>query len=101
MRSDGATMQKVSFFAFFSALIVLVAVSASALERQAGADYHARREALAKKAGGIVLLFAPLEGADAVYGFRQEDNFYYLSGLTEPGIALLLAPATEAKADSP
>jgi len=94
-------MRKVFSFALFSVLILLVAVSATALERQAGADYHARREALAKKAGGTVLLFAPLEGADAVYGFRQDDNFYYLSGLTEPGIALLIAPATEAKADSP
>lgn len=78
-------MRKVLSFLFFSVLLVCVSLSANALERQPGADYHARREALAKKAGGIVLLFAPLEAGDAVYGFRQEDNFYYLSGLTEPG----------------
>jgi Xaa-Pro aminopeptidase len=94
-------MRKVLSFLFFSVLLVCVSLSANALERQPGADYHARREALAKKAGGIVLLFAPLEAGDAVYGFRQEDNFYYLSGLTEPGVALLIAPAVEAKGDAP
>ncbi len=94
-------MRKVFSFLFFSVLLICVSLSANGLERQPGADYHARREALAKKAGGIVLLFAPLEAGDAVYGFRQEDNFYYLSGLTEPGVALLIAPAVEATRDSP
>ncbi len=80
-------------------LVVLVVASSlgSALDRQPNADYRARREALAKKAGGVVVLFAPLEAGDAVYGFRQDDNFYYLSGMTEPGEALLIAPAVEAK----
>lgn len=73
----------------------------NALERQPNADYHARREALAKKAGGVVVLFAPLEAGDAVYGFRQDDNFYFLSGVTEPGVALLIAPAVEAKEPAP
>ena len=46
-----------------------------ALDRQPNADYRARREALAKKTdGGIVLLFAPMEseGPNALYGFRQD-----------------------------
>lgn len=72
-----------------------------ALDRQPGADYHARREALAKKAGGVVVLLAPLEPMDSVYAFRQENNFYYLSGVTIPGAGLLIAPATEAKDDVP
>ncbi|PYX52106.1 MAG: peptidase M24 [Acidobacteria bacterium] len=71
------------------------------LDRQPNADHHARREALAKKAGGLVVLFAPLEGRDAVYAFRQEDNFYYLSGLTEPGEALPISPSLGAKDNSP
>jgi len=84
---------------FFLSLVVLVVASSlgSALDRQPNADYHARREALAKKAEGVVVLFAPLEAGDAVYGFRQDDNFYYLSGMAEPGEALLIAPAVEAK----
>ena len=77
--------------------------SGAALDRQPNADYHARREGLARKAGGVIVLFAPMEAStgDAIYGFRQEDNFFYLSGLTEPGAALLIAAATEAKNDPP
>jgi Xaa-Pro aminopeptidase len=89
-------------------LVVVVAlVFASrwtwSLERQPTADYHARREALSKKTNGaVVLLFAPMEaeGPNAVYGFRQDDNFYYLSGWTEPGAALLIVPAAEASGDA-
>jgi Xaa-Pro aminopeptidase len=79
----------------------LSVASVHALERQPNADYRARREAVAKKAGGIVLLFAPLEPTESLYSFRQDDNFYYLSGATEPGEALLIAPAVEAKENSP
>src|SRR5271157_5046900 len=87
----------------FASLIVIfgLVLSGSALDRQPAADYHARREALAKKAGGVVLLFAPLEGRDSVYAFLQDDNFYYLSGITVPGAALLIAPAADAQWDSP
>jgi len=93
----------VSFFFFnvwFGLVMAALALPSNALERQPNADYHARREALAKKAGGVVVLFAPIEGGDDVYEFRQENNFYYLSGQTEPGVALLLAPATEAKSEA-
>jgi Xaa-Pro aminopeptidase len=76
-------------------------LSAYALDRQPNADYHARREALAKKAGGVAVLLAPIEPPDAIYEFRQEDNFYYLSGMTVPGAALLVAPAADAVGDTP
>jgi Xaa-Pro aminopeptidase len=48
----------------------------------------------------VVLLFAPneAEGPNAIYGYRPDDNFFYLSGWAEPGAALLIAPATEAQA---
>ncbi len=75
--------------------------AAFALDRQPGTDYHARREALAKKAGSVVVILAPLEKSDAVFGFRQENNFYYLSGVTVPGAGLLIAPAVEANKDNP
>ena len=84
---------------------LLWAVSLSlALDRQSNADYRARREALAKKASGsAILLFAPTEaeGPNAVYGFRQDDNFFYLSGWLEPGAALLIVPAAEASGNTP
>lgn len=89
--------------ASFGAVWFLMAVAAFAFDRQPGADYHARREALARKAGGVVVLFAATEndGPNDLYGFRQDDNFFYLSGLSEPGAALLIASATEAKGDTP
>ncbi|MFZ0808220.1 MAG: aminopeptidase P N-terminal domain-containing protein [Candidatus Sulfotelmatobacter sp.] len=92
-------MRKQLFCLF--AVIIALAVMANALEKQSAADYHARREALAKKAGGLVVLLAPLEPPDSVYEFRQENNFYYLSGSTVPGAALLIAPAVEAQAENP
>jgi Xaa-Pro aminopeptidase len=81
--------------------VLVICVPAYGLDRQPGADYHARREVLSKKAGGLVVLLAPLEKMDAVFGFRQEDNFYYLSGVTVPGAGLLIAPATDAHGDTP
>lgn len=93
-------MRKLLLFFCFLNLNVGASLSAAALDRQPNADYRARREALAKKASGVVVLFAPLEAADEVYGFRQEDNFFYLSGVTEPGAALLIVSSAETKADS-
>jgi len=90
--------------AVFAGLFISgAAKSSSALERQPNSDYHARREALAKKAADVVVLFAATEndGPNDLYGFRQDDNFYYLSGLSEPGAALLIASAAEAKGDAP
>lgn len=82
-------------------IVVVLSFWGAALDRQPVADYHSRREALAKKVGGLVVLVAPLERMDAVYGFRQEDNFYYLSGVTVPGAALLISPSAEAKGEVP
>ena len=50
-----------------------------------------------------MLLFAPTEaeGPNEVYGYRPDNNFFYLSGWTEPGAALLIAPAVEAKGKDP
>lgn len=87
----------------FFVLLQLTQISFS-LDRQPNADYRSRREALARKTeGGIVLLFAPMEaeGPNDLYGFRQGDNFFYLSGWIEPGAALLIAPAAAASSHAP
>lgn len=78
-------------------VLLLFCAAGSALQRQPDADYKARREALSKKVGGIVVLFGSVEPVESLYSFRQDDDFYYLSGWTEPGPALLIAPAVEAK----
>jgi Xaa-Pro aminopeptidase len=64
-----------------------------ALDRQPNSDFRLRRQALASKAnGGAVLLFASneAEGPNDLYGYRPDDNFFYLSGWSEPGAALLI-----------
>jgi Xaa-Pro aminopeptidase len=88
-------------------LILLLASLAPlcwSLDRQPNADYHARRQALASKAvEGVVLLFAPNEadGPNDLYGYRPDDNFFYLTGWSEPGAALLVTAATEGKDNLP
>jgi Xaa-Pro aminopeptidase len=84
-------------------LLIVCSQLTWALDRQPNADYAARRHALATKANGVVLLFArtEAEGPNDLYGFRQDDNFFYLSGWTEPGAALLIAPAAQASGSSP
>jgi len=81
--------------ALLLALLFPLVIPASALDRQPNADYRARRVALSGKTnGGAVVLFAAVEaeGPNDLYGFRQDNNFYYLTGLNEPGAALLIAP---------
>src|SRR5690242_9404321 len=77
-------------------LIFIFSQLAWALDRQPNSDYRMRRQALAGKIdGGGVLLFASTEaeGPNDLYGYRPDDNFYYLSGWAEPGSALLVAAA--------
>src|SRR5438067_13382252 len=79
-------------------------LAAYGLDRQPLSDYRARREKLAAKLeGGIALVFAPpeAEGPNDLYGYRPDDNFYYLMGWPEPGAALLIAASREAKDDKP
>jgi len=80
-------------------LLFLVCQLSWALDRQPNSDYRMRRQSLASKAnGGVVLLFASneAEGPNDLYGYRPDDNFFYLAGWSEPGAALLIMPATAA-----
>src|ERR1700730_21964 len=64
-----------------------------ALDRQPNTDFRLRRQSLASKANGAaVLRSAPneAEGPNDLYGYRPDDNFFYLSGWSEPGAALLI-----------
>ena len=81
------------------ALLLLTGLLATATERQKNSDYRDRRVALAKlMQGGTLVFFAPLEaeGQNDLYGFRQEDNFYYLTGWVEPGAAILISAGSGA-----
>src|SRR5882672_2758508 len=90
-RRNRMSMRKLSLWICLCTLAACIC--ASATERQNNADYHARRAGLAKQMeGGALVLFAPTEaeGPNNLYGFRQEDDFYYLTGWTEPGAAVLI-----------
>lgn len=80
-------------------VVFTVSLPLFAFQRQANADYRVRRERLAGKLDGqsIVLLFAnsEAEGQNALGAFRQNDDFYYLTGWNEPGAAILIAPAKD------
>jgi Xaa-Pro aminopeptidase len=79
--------------------LLLLSACTFALERQPNAEYRARRERLAKEMkGGVLVLFAGTEaaGQNAVYGFRQDNYFYYLTGWSEPGAAVVIASEAEA-----
>ena len=81
---------------------LLLGLAAFAAERQPNAVYHARRQALAAKAEkGIVVVFAGVEaeGPNDLYGFRQDNDFYYLTGLNDPGAAVLVASEQPASGD--
>ena len=61
------------------------------------AEFRRRRRALmtGMEPGSIALLPAAREvfrNRDAEYPFRQDSDFYYLSGFTEPDALLVLAP---------
>jgi Xaa-Pro aminopeptidase len=64
---------------------------ARAMEKAAPAEYHARRVALSTKLnGGVALLFAGNEPLLDFTPYRQDSSFFYLTGSTEPGQALLI-----------
>ena len=90
-----------SFAALIFALVILVAPPAHSLEKQPASVYHGRRVALAARLrGGVAVLFAAEEPQLDFMPYRQDEDFYYLTGWNEPG-AVLLIVADEAKAPVP
>ncbi len=76
---------------FGLSVVWTVASAANALERQPASVYHARRVALADHLqGGIAVLFAAEEPQLDFMPYRQDSDFYYLTGWTEPGAALMI-----------
>jgi Xaa-Pro aminopeptidase len=86
---------------FVFALGCLAVVSRGAgLEKQPASEYHARRVALASKLdGGAALIFSADEPGMNYLSWRQDEDFYYLTGWNEPGAALLVEAAVEAPKD--
>lgn len=64
---------------------------AQGLEKQSAADYHARRVALGTVLkGGVAILFSAPEPLLDFDPYRQDSDFYYLTGWNEPGAALMV-----------
>ena len=63
-------------------------------------QFAERRHALMENLGddAIAIFKSPpqlLRNSDIMYPYRQNSDFYYLSGFEEPGSVLLLLPGTE------
>lgn len=88
-----------------SALALLASCAAlpslHALYKQPVEVFHNRRVALAARLnGGVAILFAAQEAQLDFMPYRQDSDFYYLTGWTEPGAALLIE-SDAPKAGSP
>ena len=93
-------LKRMQFMYLLIFALWLAGANCLSLDRQPNDAYRARRVALAQKmGGGVAIVFAgtEAEGPNAVYGFRQDNDFYYLSGSTEPGAALVIVSAIAAK----
>jgi Xaa-Pro aminopeptidase len=69
-------------------------------ERDRVADLSARRKAMMERIGpkAVLILFAAEArnyANDVDWPYRQENDFFYLTGLTQPGAALVLVPGAE------
>lgn len=65
--------------------------TSSAIETQPAADYHVRRAALGNELrGGVAILFSGEEPLVDFDVYRQDSDFYYLTGWNEPGAALMI-----------
>jgi Xaa-Pro aminopeptidase len=84
------------WFAAGVALATILSASAAAWEREPLSVFHERRARLVKETGGdgVVVLFGYREQDVGISTtpFRQNENFYYLTGWTEPEAMLLLVP---------
>ena len=78
-------------FAGVVATMLLMCGLAQALESVPKAEYKARRMALAEKLkGGAAIVFAGEEPLLDFMPYRQDEDFYYLTGWNEPGAALII-----------
>jgi Xaa-Pro aminopeptidase len=80
-------------------------LTARAWEREPLSAFHERRARLVRETGGdgVIVLFGYDEEdvAASVTPFRQNEEFYYLTGWNEPGAIMLLIPKLHAPGGPP
>jgi Xaa-Pro aminopeptidase len=81
---------------FFSICLSWAGLPAAAWERETLSAFHERRVRLVQETGGtgVIVLFGYREQdiGVATTPFRQNENFYYLTGWNEPDAMLMLVP---------
>jgi len=90
-------MSRLVRFGFLASLFaVALAPLAHSLDRQPASAYRARRGALGERIqGGVAVLFAAEEPVLDLTPYRQDEDFYYLTGWTEPGAALVIVGSAD------
>ncbi len=82
------------------AAILGTALAAGAWEREPISEFHQRRASLIRDTGGdgVIVLYGYREAdvAASVTSFRQNEEFYYLTGWNEPDAIMPLAPKAHA-----
>src|SRR5215207_10642922 len=73
----------------FVALLVSMSVPTSAFEKEPLSEYAGRRARVAAEIKGNVLILYGNLDSDLVK-FKQDDNFFYLTGFNEPDAVLLI-----------
>ena len=74
----------------FQAAVFCLLASASLHAALPLSEFQAHRAKVQKDLDGVLVLFGAADTGEALYGFRQESNFYYLTGWSEPSGILLL-----------
>ncbi len=91
--------------ALVAAAIAGSTLAAHAWEREPLTAFHERRARLVRDTGGdgVIVLFGYDEAdvAASVTPFRQNEEFYYLTGWNEPGAIMLLVPKVQAPGAPP
>jgi Xaa-Pro aminopeptidase len=86
-------MKHMKLLVFLVSCVVLSPLAYS-LDKQPSSAYRARREALgAKLQDGVAVLFAAPEPVLDFMPYRQDSDFYYMTGWNEPGAALMVVGA--------
>lgn len=76
-------------------IISLIALSALCLELDKEIYLQRRAEVMKEMGSGIAILISgqpAFRNGDVYYPFRTDNNFFYLTGIKEPGAILVLAP---------
>ena len=92
-------------FALILAGIAGTSIFAGAWEREPLSVFHERRARLVRDSAGdgVIVLYGygETDVAASVTPFRQNEEFYYLTGWNEPGAIMLLAPRPHAPGTPP